>query len=319
MDLQLLKKKIKHIRNRCSHYRLMEQAMLGKADAAAHDAAMAIKQIHAIEKGLTSQNLRYGFGIARIEKMLQYLQHFEQCGGDRNATECEMAQSVLWQYLKLHDEAGWESEAYRAIKKKILDRFPQCAENDLGGFLIIHPNEVMLDQHAFEKIVNTRHSIRSFKAEPVNDEDLRKALALAMRAPSACNRQPVRVYVLDHSKFDVIKNWTGGVKTFIHAVDKLLILTGQMAAFEDDEYYQYTVNTGIFAGYLSLALHTYGIGSCILQRALIREASWEAVAKELHVPKTEQVVCAIAIGVPEDEIKVPMSHRLPYDRIVTKV
>ena len=185
--------------------------------------------------------------------------------------------------------------------------------------MVIHPNAIKLNQEAFETIVNTRHSVRLFKKEPVDRDDLRKALELAMRAPSACNRQPVRVYILDHGKFDIIKNWTGGVKTFIETVDKLLIVTGQMAAFEDDEYYQYTVSAGIFVGFLTLSLHTYGIGSCILQRPLLRESSWESVAESLNIPVNEQSVCAVAIGVPQDEINVPVSHRLSYDRVVTEI
>lgn len=319
MQIDYIKSRIKGTRKQIVHYQLMQKAMCGEIDTNDHDLAIIIKQIHAIEKGLSMENLRYGFGILRIEKMLSCLCHYAQNGGDMQADECIMAKSVLRKYITLHENANWNKADYCAIKEKILTFFPEDKENDYGGALVIHPNSLKLDQGAFETIVNSRHSIRSFKNEPVNDADLRKALELAMRAPSACNRQPVRVYVLDHSKFDVIQNWTGGVKTFIDSVDKLLIVTGQMAAFEDDEYYQYTVSAGIFTGYLTLALHTYGIGNCILQRALIRDASWEAVAKALSIPVNEQSVCAIAIGIPQDEVKVPVSHRLSYDRIVSYI
>lgn len=319
MQIDCIKSRIKSSRMQIGHYQLMQKAMRGEIDINDHDLAIIIKQIHALEKGLSMDHLRYGFGISRIEKMLNHLRRYAQNGGDLQTDECKMARSVLWKYIKLHENANWNKADYYAIKEQIQAFFPKDIETDFGGTLVIHPNSFQLDQGAFETIVNSRHSIRSFKNEPVNDADLRKALELAMRAPSACNRQPVRVYVLDHSKFDVIQNWTGGVKTFIDSVDKLLIVTGQMAAFEDDEYYQYTVSAGIFAGYLSLALHTYGIGSCILQRALTRESSWETVAKTLHIPVNEQSVCAIAIGVPQDEIKVPASHRLSYDRIVTYI
>ena len=319
MKIDCIKRQIKSGRRQIAHYQHMQKAMRGEIDTNDHDLAIIIKQIHAIEKGLSMEHLRYGFGISRIEKMLNHLHRYAQNGGDMQADECKMARSVLWRYITLHENANWHKADYNAIKEQIQTFFPEDIETDFGGTLVIHPNSTKLDQSAFETIVNSRHSVRSFKNESVNDADLRKALELAMRAPSACNRQPVRVYVLDHSKFDVIQNWTGGVKTFIDSVDKLLIVTGQMAAFEDDEYYQYTISAGIFAGYLTLALHTYGIGSCILQRSLIREASWEVVAKALSIPVNEQSVCAIAIGVPQDEVKVPASHRLSFDRIVTYI
>lgn len=319
MLTDLIKKRIKSRRRLLAHFQLMQKAMCGKISPNEHDLAMIIKQIHAIEKGLSMPQLRYGFGIARIEKMIAYLHHYKCSGGDMQSEECKMARSVLWKYIALHEQVNWDDADYCKVRKQIQDFFPNDDGLDCGGALVIHPNALKLDHEAFRAIVNTRHSIRLFKSEPVDGEALRKALELAIRAPSACNRQPVRVYILDHSKFDCIQNWTGGVKTFIDTVDKLLIVTGQMAAFEDDEYYQYTVSAGIFVGFLTLALHTYGIGSCILQRSLIRDSDWESVAKSLSVPINEQSVCAIAIGVPQDEIKVPMSHRLSYDRIVTEV
>ena len=166
------------------------------------------------------------------------------------------------------------------------------------------------------KLVNSRHSIREFKNEPVDEEKLKSALELAIKSPSACNRQSTRVYVLDHSDFSAIANWTGGVKTFLHTVDKILIITGQMSAYEKDEYFQYTVSAGIFTGYLTLSLQAFGIGACVLQRPLIRDLQWQTVSQKLGIPCEEQVVCAIAIGVPEDEIKVPKSYRLPFERVV---
>ena len=95
-----------------------------------------------------------------------------------------------------------------------------------------------------------------------------------------------------------------------------MIVTGQVSAFEDDELYQYSVSAGIFVGYLTLALHTYGIGSCVLQRPLIKDKVWSELSTVLSIPEGEQSVCAIAIGAPADSVVVPLSHRLPYERIV---
>ena len=44
-----------------------------------------------------------------------------------------------------------------------------------------------------ENLFNTRHSIRQFGEDKVKIEDIKKAIELAQRAPSACNRQAVRV------------------------------------------------------------------------------------------------------------------------------
>ena len=319
MKMAKLRYEVNSIHKQIKHYLRMKRAMEGKLDPISHDLAIMIKQIHAIEKGLAMETPRLGFGASRILKMLTCLEHYYALGGDMSVDECTMACSVLWSYLRFHDNAGWTGEEYSKTKERIKAFFPEDIGKGYGGTLTIHPNDLKLDKVAFEEIVNSRHSIRSFKRIPVKPDELRKALELAMRAPSACNRQAVRVYILDHTNFGIIKRWKGGAKTFIDKVDKLLIVTGQMAAYEYDEFYQYSISAGMFAGYLTLSLHVYGIGSCVLQRSLLGENAWSDIAKALNIPENEQPVCAIAIGIPNDKVNVPVSQRLSYDRIVKEI
>ena len=127
-----------------------------------------------------------------------------------------MAKCVLQQYFDLHDKANWKEDHYLVLKEKantLISDIPQ--EDGSGGSLVIRPMDFDLDEKALEDIILSRHSIRSFCSEPVASEKLKKAIELAMHSPSACNRQPTRVYILDHKDFGLIQNWTGGVKTFI--------------------------------------------------------------------------------------------------------
>ena len=47
-----------------------------------------------------------------------------------------------------------------------------------------------------ENILNTRHSARSFLDKPVSEELIRQIIAEAQQAPSWCNSQPAKAYVL---------------------------------------------------------------------------------------------------------------------------
>lgn len=47
-----------------------------------------------------------------------------------------------------------------------------------------------------ESILNTRHSARSFLDKPVSDELIRQIITQAQQAPSWCNSQPAKAYVL---------------------------------------------------------------------------------------------------------------------------
>ena len=46
-----------------------------------------------------------------------------------------------------------------------------------------------------QAILESRHSVRGFKTEPVDADLLKRVFALAQRAPSNCNAQPWQVYV----------------------------------------------------------------------------------------------------------------------------
>lgn len=320
MGIDSIKRYFKEKHELAKHEKRMLDALSGTIDHEEHLKAMIIKQVHAIEKGLCSENLRLGFGLLRIEAMLDYLKEYLSGGGDPNLDECRMAKGALRQYFELHDMVKWKEEPYLVIREKAARVLSEVSQEDgFGGSIVIRPLDQALDDDALEEIIRSRHSIRSFSAEQVDAEKLKKALELAMSAPSACNRQPTRVYILHHDDFDLIKNWTGGVKTFIDQVDKLLIITSQMSAFEKDEYYQYTVSAGIFVGYLTLTLHAEGIGNCVLQRTLIGNYAWNEIRHQIGIPQNEQSICAIAIGVPKAEVKVPVSKRLNYDRIVKNI
>ncbi len=52
------------------------------------------------------------------------------------------------------------------------------------------------DSHFVDKTIQARKSIRAFEHTPVPEDLIRKILEVASRAPSGCNFQPWRVYVL---------------------------------------------------------------------------------------------------------------------------
>lgn len=322
--MEKIKKQIKRIKQWIKHCKRMQHAMNGKKNNLAHCLALMIKQIHAIEKGLSMPDIRQGFGIPRIMKMLDYLEEYLSMGGDIAVDECSMAYSVIGEYVCYHDNRHYSNKEYILMKKRyqlVFSSYLDVVEKGKGGILKLNWRDIeeQVDFEAFKNLVLTRHSIRDFSDIHVPEDKLKLAIELALHAPSACNRQTTRVYILEHEKFSSLEQWTGGVKTFIKSVDKLLIITGQMSAYENDEYWQYSVSGSIFTGYLTLALHAVGIGACVLQRSLVGDAQWYNLASKYNIPCDEQVICAIAIGMPKSEFATPLSHRLDYDRVVKKV
>ena len=154
---------------------------------------------------------------------------------------------------------------------------------------------------------------RSFSNKPVNNKILKKAILLAQRAPSACNRQGVRVYVVDKYKAQNFIKQLKGIGGFAESLDKLILVTGKISSYKYNEINQFVVSASIFTGYLSLTLHAYGLGACIIQRSVVYNPKMEKIKKQFSIPGDEQVVCMIGVGNIEGKINVPTSHRIDID------
>lgn len=170
-----------------------------------------------------------------------------------------------------------------------------------------------------KKIAEERHSIRDFNDENVPMEKLRKAIEIAQRAPSACNRQGVRVYVITDKYKECLKGWLEGTGGFSDSVDKFILITGRISSYRKDEPFQYIVSASIFAGYLTLALQSLGIGACVIQRSVLYNKKWEDIAKSLCIPGDEQAILMVGTGMPKNEYKVPVSWRLQYNEQVKEL
>src|ERR1700710_2315571 len=57
----------------------------------------------------------------------------------------------------------------------------------------------------FDALVNTRRSVRGFKAEPVPRAVIEDVLAVAKRAPSSMNTQPWHVHVLTGEPLEQVR------------------------------------------------------------------------------------------------------------------
>ena len=181
-----------------------------------------------------------------------------------------------------------------------------------------------LEENQFDSLKNLvmqRHSVRDFSNEPVPMDLLRKACDLALHAPSACNRQGTRIYVLTGDNKKLLENWLSGIGGFAEEVDKYIILTAKISVYRFEEacQFQYVVSPSILAGYLSLALQSLGIGACLIQRPLVRTKLWEELSKKLNIPDDEQIVLMIGVGMLKEQYNVPVSNRMSYETIVEEL
>lgn len=145
---------------------------------------------------------------------------------------------------------------------------------------------------SFDKFVFSRHSVRQFDtSKKVAVEDIEKAVALAKKSPSACNRQASKVYVFENSEDNsYIGKYVKGNTGFEAEVDKYLVVTADRACFYNAmEINQEYIDGAIFGTVLTYALHFYGIASCILQNGQDYKAT-DALKERLGIPESERIV-----------------------------
>ena len=278
-------------------------------------AADLIRYTHSIEKGLSIENPRLGFGHKKQELILQYINKLKSSDSEYHKEAIKMSIDALNEYIKFHDSKSFSDDFILKLKD-FLKNNEINEDVKYGGVLDIKYDNLNFNVEEIEKLFNTRHSIRDFSNTEVDLDKLKKAIKLAQRAPSACNRQAVRVYVLDKTRLKEMDGWLEGVGGFQDAVDKYILICSKLSSYTEKEAYQHVVSSSIYAGYLSLTLHLYGLGACVIQRAVTYSKKWDKIRNNFNIPEDEQAICLLGVGNLKGAYKVPVSHRLENNEMI---
>ena len=141
-------------------------------------------------------------------------------------------------------------------------------------------------------VIKSRHSVRDFKPDPVNDATIKDAIECAAHAPTAMNHQP----------------WLFGVIKNKDMLSKIAELTDNgkfiaksplcFAIFGEKKEKYYLEDCCAATENLILALQAYGITSCWVAGEKKQYA--EAVRKMLGVLENYTLVSLVAAGYPAE-------------------
>lgn len=277
-----------------------------------------LRQTHIIEKGMSLSNPRPQFGVKKVLALIDMVNNYSKMGYDIDSSfPVKNALGVISAYLDFHKKRGFEP-------KEILDRLQKYRNYFTEETLPYGIKAESLDElnqkirGDFYTFFNSRHSVRQFSSRPMDIIDIQKAVSLAMKAPSACNRQSCKVYFYkDKAVNDEIGKLIPGNTGFDHEVQNYLIITSNISAFYDAfERNQMYVDGGIMAMALIESLHYYGIASCVLQNGekKILDEQYRKVCG--NIPDNEKIICFIAIGYYKENIVYATSHRKPIDDVL---
>jgi len=275
---------------------------------------------HVLEKGFTMPTMRKGFGYEVIKTLIDLCNLYLDKNYDTGNVHFKHAVMLLNKYQSLHNEMGF------TIDSDISGRIRSLNERStISG--VVEQLEFTREQYfkhqlsPFKEFALSRHSVRNFTEEDVDIDLIKKAVEIAKKSPSSCNRQPNRLYIISDSKqIEWVLAAQKGNRGFGDRINKLLLLTGEISVFngyaERNEAY---VNSGLFAMGLLYGLHYYGLGAVPLAYIAVSDEEDDRIRALCKIPDSEVATMFIGCGNLPEEFKVARSPRYDSDQIISVV
>lgn len=274
-------------------------------------------QYHAIEKGLSHDKLRLGFGKKKIERLLNLLNMWENRGYPTTDRRYLTAVSVLKRYIQVHEESNFNISK---IKNEILFLDGINTKNPFkGGEVSISKSffEELRNEN-FEKFSSSRRSIRNFGEKEVSINRIKDAVRLATNYPSVCNRQSVNTYVV-HNK-DIMRKCLeiqNGIQGMGNNASAVLIITSDNQYFGNlNERNESFIDGGIFSMNLLYSLTYNDIASCALN-ANLNTKRMKKIRNLVGIPNSEDIVMFMICGSYPEKCKFPVSIRDSVEDVIT--
>jgi nitroreductase len=141
-------------------------------------------------------------------------------------------------------------------------------------------------------VIKSRHSVRQFKPDPIDDLIILDAVNCAVHAPTAMNLQPWLIGVIRDKKIlSAIAGLTDHGKFIAESVICFAIFGEKNAKYYLEDCCAATEN-------LILALQAHGVGSCWV--AGDKKGYAEPVRSLLEVPNKYTLVSLVPAGIPSD-------------------
>lgn len=269
---------------------------------------------HVLEKGITMPNRRLGFGYPRVREIIRQCNDcIDKYGSDY--IEIQSTLDDLYEYLVIHEAGNFQlpediNNSLKHLLKRTHFRIKSISS-------VVNKEEYFKSVKTFEEWAYQRHSIRNYAIENVDIELINKAIHLAQTAPSACNRQSVRVKVVsDKKKIKAVLELQNGNRGFGHLADKLLLITSEHGAWSYKTRTSAYLDAGIYTMNLLYALHYYKLCTCTLNCHLSIN-KMRKLRAILGISQSELPIVFISVGHAPEQFMVTKSQRLNLEHIIT--
>lgn len=271
----------------------------------------AAKIYHSLEKSMSFKNRRSGAGWGDAFALLELLKVANEQGdlGYHDRAACKLLAS----FIELDGNRG-TPQADRV--KDVLSSLDFTSLDDHGTrqYSLADFRRGLLESP--EDFFLTRYSLREFKQDLVDEDIIKRAVSLAMKTPSVCNRQAWHVYhATDPEAKSAALKYQAGNRGFGDRIPNLIIITTDLKAFmPGQEHYQHWIDGGLFSMSLIYALHSLGVASCCLNWSQSPEND-KLLRSVVSIKENHTIVMMLAVGWPDENNNVCVSARRPLDEI----
>ena len=116
---------------------------------------------------------------------------------------------------------------------------------------------------SFLELAKSRYSVRSFRQDPIEEEKLAAILEAGRVAPTACNKQPQKIYVAQSRE---VRSALAGVCRFTFDAPTILVVAYDRRRDWNNRlmppYHSGETDAAIVCTHMMLAAHDLGLGAC---------------------------------------------------------
>lgn len=268
---------------------------------------------HSLEKGLALPEPKLGFGKEKaIHLKHEADAYLDKFGRDDiyRLTLATLAAHQQWQEANGGEHAGFS----------ITDLVRQSDGAEAGVRTVFRDSIWARSRIDFEAFVRSRHSIRNFTGEPVHEEDVLKAIGMATKSPSVCNRSCARAYYAVNPKTinDLLAHQNGN-RGFGERAGAVVVVAADMRAFyKNGERNQGWIDGGLFAMSLNYAFHALGYGACMLNWSM--DATHDRPFRKIfRIPREHLVIMLMAVGHIPPVLQVAESPRRDISEFAIRI
>jgi nitroreductase len=195
------------------------------------------------------------------------------------------------------EKRGYPGEVFVSWAKENISYFDQWTQTRKPQIIPAKHLPRLGENPAFIDVIHNRVSIRFWEERPIEKEKLDKILEAATCAPTSCNRQPWKFYVVDNAREGRASTAAGVSNVSLREkAPAVIYITIDERLYP--ERYAPAIDAGIAGLQMTLTATALGLGSCLMYGG--ENFPQEETRKKFRIPDYQYIYLIVLLGYPAE-------------------